>query len=235
LTAVGEKLNAIMPECKALISVEDVNVATKEINKLIGQIKDELRVTDAGFTCDVKIEEAPEKMLTDEMSKSLIAYILAMPAKERDLSYEIKDAVINSNNLSAVKLSEDEIFVWTFNRSNDDSRQVAMGEELKSLGESFGFTVKEGANFASWKYNPDSKLRGIYKKLVKEKFGVDVKELSAHGGLETGVFYGKDPELDIITFGPKADGAHTPDEHLDLASFKETFEFLLELLEELTK
>ena len=41
--------------------------------------------------------------------------------------------------------------------------------------------------------------------------------------------------MDIINFGPKCDGAHTPEEYLVLESFKETFEYLCFFLEELTK
>ena len=38
-------------------------------------------------------------------------------------------------------------------------------------------------------------------------------------GLETGIFKGLIPDMDIITYGPIAEGEHTPDEKLDLASF----------------
>ena len=48
-----------------------------------------------------------------------------------------------------------------------------------------------------------------------------MQEMATHGGLECGVFKGLRPDLDIITYGPVADGEHTPDESLDLASFAE--------------
>ncbi|MDD5866003.1 MAG: M20/M25/M40 family metallo-hydrolase, partial [bacterium] len=86
-----------------------------------------------------------------------------------------------------------------------------------------------------WKYNPESKMRALHTKLFKETFGIDLVPTATHGGLECGVFYGKKPTLDIICFGPKGDGAHTPEEYLDLASFKEIYEYLIKFLEELTK
>ena len=38
------------------------------------------------------------------------------------------------------------------------------------------------------------------------------------------------PEMDIITYGPIAEGAHTPDEKLDLASFDRSYEILCDVV-----
>ncbi|MBQ3077247.1 MAG: beta-Ala-His dipeptidase [Clostridia bacterium] len=231
----GEKMNAIMSDVKAVISVEDVAVAMEKINKTVADIKEELRITDAGFVCEVAECAAPAKMLDDLQSKRLVQFVLTIPATVRDMSFEIEGAVINSNNLAAVQVLEDEIMVWTLGRSNDDSRQEAMGEEVRALADVFGYEVEYGAHFFGWKFNPESKLRELHTRLFKERFDIDLQVKATHGGLECGVFYGKDPDLDIITFGPVADGAHTPEEYLDLASFKEIFEYLCYFLEELTK
>ena len=231
----GDKMNAIISDTKAVISVRDADTAMKEIEKTVADIKEELRVTDAGFVCEFGLCDAPEKMLDDVQSKRLVQFVLTVPATVRDMSFEIKGHVLNSNNLGAVQVTEDEIKVWTLARSGDDSRQDAMGEEIMALADVFGYDVKIGANFKGWKYNPNSKMRELHKKLMKEKFGVDLKVEATHGGLECGVFYGKEPEMDIITFGPKGDGAHTPEEFVLLDSFKEMFEYLCCFLEELTK
>ncbi len=231
----GQKMNAIMAECKALISVEDVDAALAVLEKLNKDIKEELRVTDRGYICDVKQIEAPEKMLEDKQSKRLVQFVLAVPNGVRDMSFEIEGHVLNSNNLGAVWLTDEEIRVWTFNRSGDDSRQVAMAEEISAIADGFGFESKTGAYFFGWKYNPDSAMRRIHTKLMKETFDIDLKMEATHGGLETGVFFGKEPEMDIVCFGPKGGGAHTPEEYLDLASFKEMFEYLCKFLAELTK
>lgn len=231
----GIKMNAIMSDVKAVISVEDAAVAMDVINKAVADIKDELRVTDPGFVCEVAQCAAPEKMLDDLQSKRLVQFVLTIPSTMRDISFELDNTVINSNNLAAVQVEDDRITLWSFGRSNDDSRQEAMGEEIKALADVFGYDVSVGVNFSGWKYNPDSKLRELHKRLFKEKFGIDLKIKFTHGGLECGVFFGKEPEMDIINFGPKCDGAHTPEEYVILESFKETFEYLCFFLEELTK
>ncbi len=231
----GQKMNAIMAETEAVISVEDVDAALAAIAKQVKDIKEELRVTDAGFVCDFGPCDAPEKMLDDKQSKDLVAFVLAVPQGVRDMSFEIEGHVLNSNNLGAVWVTDDEIKVWTFNRSGDDSRQEAMAEEIMSLANVFGYESKTGAHFYGWKFNPDSKMRELHTKLFKEVFDIDLKMEATHGGLETGVFFGKEPEMDIICFGPKGGGAHTPEEWLDLESFKEMFDYLCKFLEALTK
>ncbi len=231
----GQKMNAIMSEMKAVISVEDTAAALAVIEKSVGDIKEELRVTDAGFVCEFGPCDAPEKMLDDAQSAKLLTFVLTIPNGVRDMSFEIEGHVLNSNNLGAVWLTDDEIRVWTFNRSGDDSRQVAMAEEITALATAFGYETKTGAYFFSWKYNPNSKMREIHTKLMKNVFDIDLKIEATHGGLETGVFYGKEPEMDIVCFGPKGSGAHTPEEYLDLESFKEMFDYLCKFLRELTK
>lgn len=231
----GDKMNAIISACTALISVENEEIALKEIEKTVLAIKEELRVTDAGFVCEYAPAPASEKMLDAIQSKRLVQFVLTIPSTVRDMSSELINHVLNSNNLGAVQLTEDEIKLWTLARSGDDTRQQAMGEELNALADVFGYEVKVGANFFGWKYNPNSKLRASHAKLFKEKFGKDIKLEATHGGLECGVFFSKEPEMDIITLGPKSDGAHTPEEYVILDSFNEMFEYLLCLLETLTK
>ena len=57
-----------------------------------------------------------------------------------------------------------------------------------------------------------------------------MKERAGHGGNECGVFKALNPKMDIITFGPKGSGGHTPEEKLDLASFDRSYEMLKELV-----
>ena len=231
----GTKQNAIMSDVKAIISVQDLDIALNAIEKTVADIKEELRATDEGFVCEFAPCEAPEKMLDDAQSKKLVRFVLAIPAGVRDMSFEIEGYVLNSNNLAAVQVWDDEILIWTLGRSGDDSRQDAMGEEVHSLADVFGYEVEVGAHFYGWKYNPKSTLRGLHTKLFKEKFDIDLHVEATHGGLECGVFCGKEPEMDIICFGPKGDGAHTPEEWLDIKSFGEMYDYLVYFLEELTK
>lgn len=71
--------------------------------------------------------------------------------------------------------------------------------------------------------------------VYKKQTGKDLVIKAVHGGLECGVFKDRIPDLDIVTMGPLAMGAHTPEEKLNLASFERVWNFLVELLETLCK
>ena len=68
-------------------------------------------------------------------------------------------------------------------------------------------------------YDPDSKLRDQFKEFYLKHTGKQLKEVASHGGLETGIFKGKKPNLDIITMGPDMSDIHTPDERMNIDSF----------------
>ena len=53
---------------------------------------------------------------------------------------------------------------------------------------------------------------------------------AVHAGLECGIIGEKYPGMDMISFGPTIQGAHSPDERVHIESVKNTWHFLLELL-----
>lgn len=56
-----------------------------------------------------------------------------------------------------------------------------------------------------------------------------------HAGLETGIFYNKIKNLDIISFGPNVLDIHTPKEKLSISSAKRVYDVLVELLKVLAE
>lgn len=66
--------------------------------------------------------------------------------------------------------------------------------------------------------------------LYFKRTGAEVKEVATHGGLETGIFKGKMPALDIITMGPNMADIHTPDERMEVASFVNCYEILKDFI-----
>ena len=57
-------------------------------------------------------------------------------------------------------------------------------------------------------------LRGVYREL----WGKDPRVTAVHAGLECGLLGERVPGLDMISFGPTIEGAHSPDERVEIAS-----------------
>lgn len=66
-----------------------------------------------------------------------------------------------------------------------------------------------------------------------DMFGRDMKVESIHAGVECGILSAKAGGLDCVSFGPDILYIHTPQERLDIASAKRTWDYLLEVLKRL--
>ena len=64
-------------------------------------------------------------------------------------------------------------------------------------------------------------------------YGRDPVVEAIHAGLECGIFSGKIPDLDCVSFGPDMRDIHTTRERLSIASAERTWEYLLAVLEAL--
>ena len=102
-------------------------------------------------------------------------------------------------------------------------------DSVMSQKTDFDFEVVVGERYSGWNFSADSELREVLRKVLSNR-GKELVERATHGGLETGIFKGLIPDMDIITYGPIASGEHTPDEKLDLASFDRSYEILCEVL-----
>ena len=63
--------------------------------------------------------------------------------------------------------------------------------------------------------------------------GKEAKIVAIHAGVECGLFNEKLGNLDMISFGPNLYDVHTPQEHMSITSVKNTWDYLLKILEEI--
>ena len=115
-------------------------------------------------------------------------------------------------------------------RSPFRSAREDMSRQVEAISSIFGGFIQVQNDYDGWNYSETSPLRDALRKVLAER-GRELQEFSTHGGLETGIFKGRYPQMDIITYGPVMSGIHTPDEALDLASFLRSYENLVRVLE----
>ena len=70
-------------------------------------------------------------------------------------------------------------------------------------------------------------------RIFEEQYGRKPIVEALHAGVECGIFAGKIPKLDCVSFGPDMKDIHTPKESMDVESVKRTWEYLLEILKQL--
>lgn len=66
--------------------------------------------------------------------------------------------------------------------------------------------------------------------VYREQYGCEPEVGAIHAGLECGLFAGKIPGLDSVSFGPDLSDVHTCHERLHIASTQRTWKLLCEVL-----
>ena len=105
-----------------------------------------------------------------------------------------------------------------------------MSRQVEGISSFFGGFIQVQNDYDGWNYSETSPLRDALRKVLAEQ-GITMEEEATHGGLETGIFKGRYPQMDIITYGPRMSGCHTPDEQLELDSFLRSYQNLVKVLE----
>ena len=227
----GLKSNAIPRECKvSFASSSDKDKIVDLLSQFEEEVKLELVNSDAGFHVDFELDESQTCIANDD-SECIITFMYLALNGLIERSQVIDDLTIMSLNMGIVRTYEDHIKITYSTRSPLASSRKQMANQLETLALMFNAYVKVSNEYPGWDYDANSKIRKQLKEFYLKQKGVELTEVATHGGLETGVLKGKIPELDIVTFGPDMDDIHTPDERLNIESYINTYQLLVNFLE----
>ncbi|PKP10830.1 MAG: cytosol nonspecific dipeptidase [Bacteroidetes bacterium HGW-Bacteroidetes-3] len=229
----GSLRNAIPRESFATISVADSkkDAFIKKINKISKEIKAEQATVDPNL--EIKVSEAtkPQTVMTTISQNTLLNTIYAAHNGVYRMSNDMKDLVETSNNVARVIVKDENVKIMCLTRSSVESSKFDLANALKATFEMAGYTVTLSGSYPGWKPNINSPILKIltetYEKLFKQKADV----VACHAGLECGILGANYPEMDMISFGPTIQGAHSPDEKANIKSSQKFWKFLLEILE----
>ncbi|MHA2197658.1 MAG: M20/M25/M40 family metallo-hydrolase [Promethearchaeota archaeon] len=87
------------------------------------------------------------------------------------------------------------------------------------------------SDYPGWTPNFNSKLLSLTKDAYQKLNNKEISIKAIHAGLECGILKEKFPQMDMISFGPKIIGAHSPDEKISIKSVEKIWFFLVSLLE----
>ena len=142
------------------------------------------------------------------------------------MSYDIPDLVETSVNLATVVPANGALRVGLSSRSSIDSALEAMRRRVRAVGVLAGAGVEEDAPYPGWKPDLDSRLLDIAKSVHRRAFDRDPGVKAIHAGLECGILGKKVPGIDMISFGPRIEFPHSPDERVHIASVARFYQLL---------
>lgn len=221
----GTKGNAIPLRTDAVI------IADKDISELVSRIeidlKNELRASDPDvFISCTAMGEHTAKCVGGELGRCL----MCAPNGVYDYSREIEGLVQTSLNLGIAELKEDRFTMLYTVRSSVGSQKQWLLEKLGAFAESFGGNISVSGGYAEWEYKEHSPLRELMCEVYRRQYGSEPVIEAIHAGVECGIFAGKLPGLDCVSFGPNLLDIHTVNERMNIPSVQRTWKFIKEVL-----
>ncbi len=232
----GLQDNAIPREAKAqiLINEQDVEKLEGIVSEYEKVIQNEYSAVEHNITIYCETFESVQKsVLTPKTRERAVFLLMTIPDGIQKMSMNTEHLVQTSSNAGIMRLQDDYFELIVSVRSSVTSEKIALRDKIQYLTETIGGTYLVESDYPAWEYKEDSELRAIMFDVYQQCFGKNPHMVGIHAGLECGIFYEKIPDLDIVSFGPTIENIHTPKEKLDINSTKETWEFLLKLLESL--
>jgi dipeptidase D len=231
----GAQDTSIPREAEALILIDPGNfdLVKSEICKWNQIFKNELRHSDHKVQVRIiRVEDVSTDVFSKESMEKVIATLVLLRNGIESMSMDFPGVVESSTNLGVVNTHDKAITFESFIRSSEKSLKEKMINEMKIFARLLGCEVTFGYNYPEWRYNPESKIRSLFKMVYKEKYGENTESIAIHAGIECGLFLER-IDLDAISIGPNIYNSHTPNEHLSISSALKTWEYLLAVLKEI--
>ncbi|MBL7779646.1 MAG: aminoacyl-histidine dipeptidase [Saprospiraceae bacterium] len=226
----GNLRNEIPREAKAWVAVKNANRFHKLLKAAAKELGTEFQTVEPGL--DISATEAPlpgKLMRKNEQAKFLQA-VRAVHNGVFRMSPDIPGLVEASSNLAKISLRDGHLKIGSLQRSSVESSKADVAAAFRAPFDLIGAEVELANAYPGWQPNPKSKLvqkmSGIYQKM----FGHAPVIEACHAGLECGIIGESYPGVDMVSFGPLIEGAHSPDERASVESFRKFWGFYLAVL-----
>ncbi|MEK6552237.1 MAG: aminoacyl-histidine dipeptidase [Bacteroidota bacterium] len=235
----GSKRNAIPREAEAIIFLSPDNDANVRelINAFTLETVLEFRLRDDSIKINFERDDVAvntySKVYTKQFSTNVINTILGMPHGVIAMSANIPELVETSTNLATVVLEGDTLKIGTSQRSSIESAKKNIAKSVKAVFDLAGAEVKVGDGYPGWQPDMDSQLLKISKRVFKDIFSKEPELKAVHAGLECGILGDKYPGIQMVSFGPTIEGAHSPDEKVKIGDVDKFYRLLKSILAEI--
>ena len=226
----GLKDNAIPRESRAVITVADSDAAQAAIADMDAALRHEYAAADP----DVFVRAEPVQPQMPPMdaasTQRAVCMLCCLPNGIQAMSQDIPGLVQTSLNLGILTTDEQCVQASFCVRSSVATQKEMLVARLRCLMAQLGGSVDVSGDYPAWEFRKDSPLRERMIDVFREQYGHDPKVEAIHAGVECGLFAGKLPGLDCVSFGPDLTEIHTCRERMHIASVQRVWRYTLEVL-----
>ncbi len=233
--SAGNLPNAIPRESRTIISCSnDLEIKIKEA--LQNYFQTWLAIyqkSEPNFALHIKEINHQNLSFTKSAKDSLLNLLSAIHTGVLSMSSAMPNLVETSNNLSSVKITEDQIIITLYTRSDNNLGIYAFMQGIERSAALNNATFEKSLLSPGWKPDMNSKVLQIAKESYFSLWGREANIKAIHAGLECGAIVDKYPLMDMVSIGPTIEGAHSPNERVEIATVSNFYKLLKLMLEKL--
>ena len=216
----GSAHNAIPREAFATLVVpaDGQSALLAALDREVAAIRGEYGEADPGMRLSADATTRPDTVWDGTTTERVLRLVNALPHGVEAMNYDIPDLVETSVNLATVTPVNGSLRMGLSSRSSIDSALEAMRRRVRAVGVLAGAAIEEDEAYPGWKPDLDSRLLDVVKDVHRRQFDSDPGVKAIHAGLECGILGKKVPGIDMISFGPRIEFPHSPDERVHVAS-----------------
>ena len=239
----GRLRNALPREAHAVLAIPAGGKAA--LDKAASQVQGEGRGDHGDEGCSVTVEEttlAGDAVgLSAPDSLRLLRALIALPHGVLGVVADIPGLIRTSNNVSSVRLEKSaaepslRVVLGCLSRSSSSVQIDVLLRQIAAIGAATGASVELGNGYPGWAPDLDSKSLATCRAVYEKLFGEPADVTAIHAGLECGIIGERVPGMDMVSFGPRIEGAHSPDERVYVRSVQKSWKYLTAVLEALAR
>lgn len=225
----GLKDNAIPTDAKAVIVTDNADA----VKALVAEMNEAMAMEYSTVDPDIKItiaEVGEGKPMTAESTRRILCFLKCAPNGVQAMSADIEGLVQTSLNLGILATKDEAVEASFSVRSCIESQKFMLLDRIECLCAQLGGTMNVYGAYPGWAYSKESPLRDLLVEVFNDQYGHAPEVVAIHAGLECGLFAGKMPGLDCISFGPDLHDVHTPRETMSVSSTQRVWKMLIEAL-----
>ena len=229
----GSLRNAIPRESVAKVIVAGMydEAYVFDMQEIINDIKTEFKATEPNLNIEIVKSDLPTKVMDLGVQEGILRSIYAAHNGVYRMSADMEDLVETSNNVARVIIKDGEISIGCLTRSSVETSKFDLANALRSAFELCGCEVNLTGSYPGWTPNVKSEILDLLVKIYEKQNSEKPKVVACHAGLECGILGTNYPDMDMISFGPTIQGAHSPDERASIQSSQKFWKFVVEILE----
>ena len=239
----GSKRNALPREAAALLAGPKGTLDS--LKKKAACVQQEAVTANDEPQCVIRVEvvgaaEVSAAASTADTQK-LLQGLAAIPSGVLAVHPEVPGLVQTSNNLSVITSAVDaaqgtlQLTVQALARSSTNAPLHAAVRQICAVGRLAGAEVETGNQYPGWQPDVNSAMLARAKQVYQELFGHEPNVTAIHAGLECGIIGERLGKMDMVSFGPRIEGAHSPDERVYVASVQKAWKFVVAFLARLAQ